>query len=53
MRINPATDRIDQILEFTPNAFESFGATIGFDAIWVGSSDGRIARIPIDALPSP
>jgi streptogramin lyase len=53
VRIDPATDRIDQILEFTPNAFESFGATIGFDAIWVGSSDGRIARIPMDALPSP
>jgi streptogramin lyase len=53
VRIDPATDRIDQILEFTPKAFESFGATIGFDAIWVGSSDGRIARIPMDALPSP
>ena len=53
VRIDPATDRIDQIVEFTPDAFESFGATLGFDAIWVGSSDGRIARIPIDALPSP
>ena len=53
VRIDPATDRIDQVVEFTPKAFESFGATLGFDAIWVGSSDGRIARIPIDALPSP
>ena len=53
VRIDPATDRVDQIVEFTPNTFASFGATVGFDAIWVGSSDGRIARIPIDALPSP
>jgi streptogramin lyase len=53
VRIDPATDRIDQIVEFTPKAFTSFGATLGFGAIWVGSNDGRIARIPIDALPSP
>jgi streptogramin lyase len=53
VRIDPSTDRIDQIVEFTPKAFASFGATLGFDAIWVGSDDGRIARIPIDALPSP
>jgi streptogramin lyase len=53
VRIDPATDRIDQIVMFSPGEFTSFGATLGFDAIWVGSSDGRIARIPIDALPSP
>jgi len=53
VRIDPATNRVDQIVEFTPKAFESFGATLGFDAIWVGGSDGRIARVPIDALPSP
>ena len=54
VRIDPATDRIDQIVAFTPDEFTSFGATVGFDAIWVGSNgDGRIARIPLDALPSP
>lgn len=53
VRIDPATDRIDQILAFEPGEFESFGATLGFDAVWVGSQDGRIARIPINALPSP
>ena len=36
-----------------PDEFPSFGATVGFDAIWLGSSDGRMARIGIDALPSP
>ena len=53
VRIDPATDRIDQIVRFTPGEFSSFGATLAFDAIWVGSNDGQIARIPIDALPSP
>ena len=53
VRIDPATDRIDQIVRFTPGEFTSFGATLGFDAIWVGSDDGRIARIPLDELPSP
>jgi YVTN family beta-propeller protein len=53
VRIDPATDRIDQIVAFAPDEFTSFGATLGFDAIWVGSSDGRIARIPIEALPGP
>ncbi|MET0716506.1 MAG: hypothetical protein ABWY57_16510, partial [Mycetocola sp.] len=54
VRIDPSTDRIDQIVAFTPDEFTSFGATVGFDAIWVGSNgDGRIARIPMDALPGP
>ena len=53
VRIDPATDRIDQIVAFTPGQFASFGAAVGFDAIWVGSDDGQIAQIPLDALPNP
>ena len=53
VRIDPATDRIDQIVAFTPGEFASFGATVGFDAIWIESSDGRMARIGLGALPSP
>ena len=29
VRIDPATDRIDQIVAFTPDEFTSFGATVG------------------------
>jgi streptogramin lyase len=53
VRIDPATDRIDWIVAFAPDEFPSFGATLGFGAIWIGSIDGRIARIPIDTLLGP
>ena len=61
VRIDPATDRIDQIVAFwfrsdfglMPDEFPSFGATVGFDSIWIESSDGRMARIGLDALQSP
>jgi hypothetical protein len=50
VRIDPATNRIDRIVRFAKSAeFAAFGATVGFDSVWVGGH-GRIARIPIAAL---
>ena len=50
IRIDPATNRIDRILEFTSQTFEGFGSAVGFDSVWVGGFNGLIARIPVDAL---
>jgi hypothetical protein len=50
IRIDPATNHIDRIVKFAKSAeFAAFGATVGFDAVWIGGQ-GRIARIPIAAL---
>jgi hypothetical protein len=50
VRIDPATNRIDRVLEFASGAFHGFGSTLGFGSLWIGGVDGQIARIPIVAL---
>jgi len=50
VRIDPATNRIDRIVQFwkTPD-FDAYGSTVAFDSVWVGGT-GRIARIPLAAV---
>ena len=50
VRIDPATNRIDRVVEFATDEFLGFGSTIGFDAIWIGGLPGQVARVPISAL---
>jgi hypothetical protein len=50
VRIDPATNAIDRIVEFTKDPFGSYGTTLAFDSIWVGGENGLIARLPLSAL---
>ena len=50
VRIDPATNRVDRIVEFAKSGFEGYGTALGFDAVWVGGVSGFVAKIPVDAL---
>jgi streptogramin lyase len=51
VRIDPATNRIDRVVEFAPDGFLGFGSAIGFDAVWIGGLEpGQVARIPLTSL---
>jgi len=50
VRIDPATNRVDRIVEFTNEPFEGYGSAVGFNAAWIGGFNGFVARVPIDAL---
>jgi hypothetical protein len=50
VRVDPATNRIDRVIEFANGEFEAFGSAVGFGGLWIGGVDGEIARIPIAAL---
>jgi streptogramin lyase len=50
VRIDPATNRVDRIVQFTSSEFDSFGSTTGFGALWIGAIGGQIAKIPMGSL---
>ena len=50
VRIDPATNRIDRIVEFAKAGFDGYGTVIGFDSVWVGDFNGSVAKIPIALL---
>lgn len=49
VRVDPATNRLDRVVEFD-EWFESFGAVVAFDSIWIGSVAGEIAVVPLAVL---
>jgi streptogramin lyase len=48
VRIDPETDTVDRILAFGDGRFKGIATIEGFGSVWIGSEDGRIARLSID-----
>ena len=49
VRVNPATNSVDRVLEFA-DRFSAFGSTIGFGSVWIGGTEGEVARVPLSAV---
>lgn len=48
VRIDPDTDTVDRILSFDDGRFSGLATIEAFGSVWIGSEDGRVARLSID-----